>query len=373
MKNGNEVRVRYANNLAEIYQQIEEITEGVNNKSDDSEKRERPLLWFRGHSKSSYNLLPNILRQSESEYNSRNTYGSNNLREEYRFQYFMARNFDNLNYRMPQSIIEWQEVMQHYFAKTRLMDWSESLTAALGFALDDFINPIDDLGVQERRRTADPVIWVLRPDELNKSVYGSFVNGGEKIIEKALRMYKGNHALAKRLHMELLNEKESGIYFNLKEKSEKNMNAMISLSSLEMLRNGYKGRELEALDTLEMNPFFFLLLRYYSDGLPIEYCKLPPLAIIHPYHSERIRAQKGVFTIFPHYLPSQFIYDMKEILGESPVIAMEYMSQCIPCLYKIHILNPRNVAKDLIMTGTKRSSLYPDIQTISQDMENVVK
>lgn len=37
---------------------------------------------------------------------------------------------------------------------------------------------------------------------------------------------------------------------------------------------------------------------------------------------------------------------------------MEYMEQCIPCLYKIQILNPERVAEELMMTGTKRGNLF---------------
>lgn len=369
MQEDNKVRVRYAESLAEVYQQVQEIAAEI----DKEEKKGRPLFWFRGHSKAAYNLMPNILRQSKSNYNDATTYSDNHLREEYRFQNFMARNFDNLNYRMPQSIIEWQEVMQHYFAKTRLMDWSESLTVALEFAVEDFIKPIKDLEVQESCRTADPVVWILRPDKLNGEVYDSFTSGDEAMIYKAMRLYGGSKKLARKIHNELRKRKSRDIYLELKKSEEKNMNTMISLSALEMLRNAYSGRELKALEFFEMNPFFFLLLRYYSDGLPTEYGTLPPLAIIHPYHSERIRAQMGVFTIFPHYLPESQIEGTRKIEKIQPAIAMEYMSQCIPHLYKIQLVNPKRLAEDLMMTGARRSNLYPDIQMISQDMENVVK
>lgn len=361
-----QVHVRYAESLAEIYQQIEDIAKEIG-----EEEKKRPLFWFRGHAKAAYNLYPSICRESKNIYNQNATYSSEHLREEYRFQSFMARNYDNLNYRMPQSVIEWQEVMQHYFTKTRLMDWSESLTVALEFALEDFIKPVRDREVQEKCRTSDPAIWILRPDSLNKVIYDSFCDNFQNIIN-AVRIYNGNDVLASKIQEELCRERESGIYYELKKDEEKNMNAMVSLSSLEMLRNTYKGRELEALASAEINPFFYLLLRYYSDGLPVEYGTLPPLAIVHPYHSERIRAQRGVFTVFPHYLPDQQMQEIKLTLGEMPTIAMEYMEQCIPYLYKIQILNPYRVANDILTAGARRSHIYPDIQSISQDMENVV-
>ena len=58
----------------------------------------------------------------------------------------------------------------------------------------------------------------------------------------------------------------------------------------------------------EFNPYYYLLLRYYADGLPVfidesqEEDFLPPLAVLQPYHSIRIKEQKGVFTIFPNYI-----------------------------------------------------------------------
>lgn len=113
-------------------------------------------------------------------------YSNNHLREDYRFQSFMARNFDNINYKMPQYVIEWQEVMQHFFTKTRLMDWSESLTVAMEFALESFITPVKDRETSERCKVAEPVVWILRPDMLNEQVYKAFTVDS-KLIYKAVQ------------------------------------------------------------------------------------------------------------------------------------------------------------------------------------------
>lgn len=359
-------KVRYAESLAEIYQHIQNI-------GNELEKENRPLMWFRGHSIANYNLNPNIFRGAEYYYNAQQTYGNNHLREEYRFQHFMSRNFDKIDYRMPQTVIEWQEVMQHFFTKTRLMDWSESLTVSLEFALEAFINPILDSEIERQRSTAEPVIWILCPAELNKEVYRTFAYGDESLVTRVIDKRKGTIGLDRRIREELREEEKSGIYYNLQNENEHNMNAMISLSSLEIIRSAYKGRELEALRNFEINPFFYLLLRYYSDGVPAEMGKLPPLAIIHPYHSQRIKSQQGVFTVFPHYIPNEMMVKMKKLTGKYPPVGMEYMSQCIPYLYKIQIVNPEKVAKELIMTGARRGNLYPDMQVISQDFENVVR
>lgn len=278
MKPYSSVGVRYAESLAEIYEHVHDIS------IECGEEDESPLIWFRGHSDSTFNLNPSIFRGVDYQYNENMTYSNNHLREDYRFQSFMARNYDNVDYRMPQYIIEWQEIMQHFFTKTRLMDWSESLTVSLEFALEAFITPNPDLEVEERRRTAEPVIWLLQPAALNKEVYDSFVKD-ELLVKKALAGQNAEAGMEIRISDELRKEEKSGIYYNLKSGNEKNLNAMISLSALEILRDAYKGREMEALKEFEMNPFFYLLLRYYSDGVPVEMGKIPPLAIIHPYHS----------------------------------------------------------------------------------------
>lgn len=365
------ITIRYAECLSDVYRRMEEIVHETISERNGDGRNEQPLFWFRGHSKSHYKLQPNLYRKDNEESGCSGNYTATHLQEEYRFQHFMARNFDKLTYRMPQSFIEWQEIMQHYGVKTRLMDWSESLNIALEFALEDFFKPVRDLEVEERCRVSDPAIWILRPVELNKAVYDSFANN-VALISRALKLYTPNDRLARKIQAELKNNQRSGLYYNLHNKEEQNMNVLISLSSLELLRNAYKGREQKALQTLEINPYFLLLLRYYSDGLPVKYNALPPLAIIHPYHSERIKIQKGVFTVFPHYFPDQHQAEMKQDYGIDPT-AMECMVRCEPFLYKIQILNPEKVANELIMTGTKRGNLYPEMQTIAEDMENALQ
>lgn len=370
------MEIRYAQSLEEIYHHLHEIKEEIKKENES----DRAIFWFRGHAVAAYNLDANIFRQADYQYNEKFTYSNNHLREDYRFQSFMARNFDNIDYRMPQYVIEWQEVMQHYFAQTRLMDWSESLTVALEFALESFLHPVKDEEINRRRKTADPVIWLLRPNILNGEVYQSFIKY-PRLVSKAMPLRADDlgknmierQRLAAKIVSELEREKEKGTYYNIKNENEQNINRIIGLSALEMEREAYKGREIEAVENFEINPFFYLLLRYYSDGVPVELGKLPPLAVIHPYHSQRIRTQKGVFTVFPYYIPDKNMEDIKAVTGSYPSFGMEYMPQCFGCLYQIHIVDPERVARELMMTGAKRANLYPDMQNISLDMENVVQ
>lgn len=365
-----QIKVRYAESLADIYGHIESINQEIQRETGE---KERPLLWYRGHANANYNLEPNIFRKAEYKFNEQRSYSSNHLREDYRFQSFMSRNYANLNSSKPQSVIEWQEVMQHYFTKTRLMDWSESLTVSLDFALEAFISPIKNQDNILSRKNASPVIWILQPVRLNMEVYNSFKEKkGKELIRKAIGESKKD-GLANRIYKEFQKVEVSKLYWNNEIKDEKNIQGIIGLSSLEMLRNSYRGREREALKSFEMNPFFYLLLRYYSDGVPVEMGSIPPLAIIHPYHSERIKMQKGVFTIFPYYIPDGCMEMVFKEHKYYPSIGMECMSKCIPYLHCIQITNPEKVARELLLTGSKRGNLYPDMQVVSQDLENVVE
>lgn len=337
-----------------------------------------PLLWFRGHEFEYYNLSPSLFRGTEYTYNENKTYSNNHLREEYRYQHFMARNFNNLECQEPDSIVEWLEIMQHYFSKTRMLDWSESAQIALLFALEPYINPLKDHELEEKRRTASPSVWILNPAELNKRIYNAFLEKGKDgeypLIEKALSsiMEENLSDIAAQIGKEMEQGQHNRIYHELPHRAtdEHNMDGIISLSSLEWIKKAYYGKEEKALKSFELNPFFYLLLRYYSDGLPVEFDKLPPLPIIHPYHSQRIRAQKGVFTVFPYYIPDDKTEKVRKMGIKHEPMSMENISCCQDLLYEIKITNPSRIARELIMTGERRSNLYPEMQVFTQEIEN---
>jgi hypothetical protein len=116
---------------------------------------------------------------------------------------------------------------------------------------------------------------------------------------------------------------------------------------------------------------YFILARLYADGfLPESYRQnnnvnpLPPLAVINPYHSERIRAQRGTFTIFPMYhktaqSPSDLMIEM----------AMELMQDIKGVLARIHITDPEMMVHDLRLSGMCRSWLYPEHPIAAVEIE----
>lgn len=351
----------YAKSLHEYIEMIRYISDRQGNV-----KRKFPL-WFRGHEQTDvyYYLDPGIYRDfyTKKENNlfaDNKDYGTLWLKEEYRFQHFVARNYDKVS-AMPESYIEWQEVMQHYFSKTRLMDWSESAVVALSFALEAYIHPVEDHEVRYKRRHNSPVVWVLNPVKLNRIVYERF-REDTGLIEAAVKGIK--RYTSDEIH-NMLQEHEE-FYFSLDDEVNGGVNGLVSLSGLEALRKSKGGNLQEALEVGNMNPFFFLLLKYYSEGLGVEVKKLPPLAIIHPQHSTRIHEQKGAFTIFPYYSDAGSS-DLGN--GISPY-AMEYMPLCKECLEEIVLVDAWKIAEELKDIGVRRSHLYPEMENVTKDFEN---
>lgn len=348
----------YARSLKEYVEVIGYITRCQRN------EERKPLLWFRGQEQTGcyYYLEPGIYRSITSHIeknllNSQETYGTIWLKEEYRYQHFMARNYEKVS-AMPDSLIEWQEVMQHYLSKTRLMDWSESAIIALAFALEAYISPLEDHETLYRRKNDSPVVWTLNPIGLNDEVY--------KSIQKKSMVYRALPEVKKKVKKQIVDslQKKKAIYFELDDSANSGVNGLISLSGLEALRK-YQGVELlENVLQQRFNPFFYLLLRYYSDGIGVKVDELPPLAIIHPYHSQRIHEQKGAFTIFPYYddKPKENLYASQ--------FAMENMSKCKRYLDKIVLMDPIRIAEELKGIGMRRSHLYPEMDIVANDFEN---
>lgn len=92
-----------------------------------------------------------------------------------------------------------------------------------------------------------------------------------------------------------------------------------------------------------------------------------PLSIMELYHSERIRAQKGAFTIFPYYEEdSRFKSAMN--LG-IPLDAMENMYNGNHFLYKIMLCNPDEIAFEVMNTGVNVSWLYLEMPVVANAIE----
>lgn len=108
----------------------------------------REVLWFRGHSKKDWKLVPSLARNAE-----------NFSKETELIKRFIQLAVPHLTEDVPKDDWEWIFLMQHHRVPTRLLDWSESPLAALWFA----VNASDP-----DECTSDGAFWCLAPLQLNK-------------------------------------------------------------------------------------------------------------------------------------------------------------------------------------------------------------
>lgn len=98
-------------------------------------------VWFRGHSKVHYNLLPGLFRQGEVAWQVEHNLYAGFISKAKRF--------------LPKDASSWEHLstMQHWGAPTRALDWTTSLNTALFFCV---------YGDTDR-----PVLWMMNPYEVN--------------------------------------------------------------------------------------------------------------------------------------------------------------------------------------------------------------
>jgi hypothetical protein len=349
-----------------------------------------PPIWFRGHEQADYILLPSLLRDniiktcSPITAASKTTYCTVHTQENQRQSAFRGKlNNISLSGSGPCNNLEWQGLMQHHSINTRMLDWSETLYSALVFALRTILNPNNDETSIIKRRQIEPVLWVLLPSRLNNLVYESLHD--ENLIDHAIQcldititkkksikdtIYK-NLKNNKTVYFDLSNEYEQkkAQYQILDQSNEKKqkvaMNQLVNLSVIDQHRATFESALPSLLENGEFNPFHYMISRYYSNALPA-YGLLPPLATLHPYHSDRIRAQHGAFTVFPINTAN-----ISSDTGYSPLNAMEHMADMECCLFEIRIIDAYRVAQELLLSGMRVSNLFPEPEVYSNEFEAV--
>lgn len=331
-------------------------------------------LWFRAQPKWEYPLLPNAFRKADgksaslSDFDAATRWTKGNLQESWNFQRFQARAFHMVK-NVPENIIGWQEVSQHYGGLTRYLDWSESAFTALKFSLEDFLldKPV------EHENT--PCVWVLNPYLLNRIGYEVF-DGNEKyardVLTEALTEFSIRDTRRETLVdtlQERLKTQQDSFCPSLTDVSEENMPVigLPNLSALQEMRQACAETMLQKLESGEFSPYFYLLTRYYGDALPTPAKGekiLPPLAVLQPYHSVRIQAQHGAFTVFPNY---RFPKDSGQKLYE---VALDRQEACHEAISCIRLLYPARMASEIRAAGGSAADLYPELEHLSNRVDD---
>ena len=363
------IKVKYVYNMGEYYRTIADIAKDISKKKEGVFREKTPTLWFRGESQIQYTLIPSLFRENKGVVTcgSDEQYSNFHYAEDIRVQHYNAKNFHYLE-KEPSSRIEWLEVMQHHGVNTRVLDWSESSTHSLLFAIEPFCKK-ENAANKEHKLDISPCIWVLDPQGLNKDLLG-ILGENEKLQEKLLSNLSVSNTERKSIIKRIRNlSKNMEKYMELE--SSHHINYLINLSAIndEIYRDSeWLGKML--LNKEAVNPLYYLLSRVYSDGFILNDYTLPPLAVVHPYHSERIKAQKGVFTVFPFY-KNLSEKDRKALKGLSiNPDSMSFNKIAQRHLYKIILCQPQQIAYEMLTNGMNESWLYPEMPIVSNEIEH---
>lgn len=366
--------IRYAQSFSDYIKIISELS------SESQNASEPKTLWFRGMDYGGHPLIPSLYRINDLVNADDNDYKTSYFKlryaEEMRTQHYIAKNYHYYD-KLPSSQLEWLEVMQHHSVKTRLLDWSESAIHSLIFSVEAFLNSskFDD----PARRKQFPCVWVLNPQKMN-------VTNFDKLLDEI----RSNAQLQQEVIKELCLTKKEIKEFNKKivdcktflgkylatdnklMPDIKHLKCIVNLSTIndEIHINRIRLKNM----ILENETFLlsYLLSRIYSDGIILDDRQLSPLAIVHPFHSERIKSQKGVFTVFPFYKENinNEVSDSQLRKLKIDLNAMQYNQSANEALIRIEIVNPKKIAHELLSNGINTSWLYPELPIVANEIES---
>ena len=284
------------------------------------------------------------------------------VEEELRRQHYIAKNYHFLS-KKPESHLGWMEVMQHHGVKTRILDWSESMIHSLIFALECFFNN-KEYRVQDRLESS-PCVWIFEPIKWNTIVLEEIVKN-KKLLESCILSLPVQGRAEIRSRMDLL---QTDLEDYLAVKSAGHMSKLFNLSSIvgevqrmeteELLWNLVHGEFYYCL--------FYLLMHIYLRTFPLELGDAMPLSIVESYHCERIRAQKGAFSIFPYYEEGKQYKNAKKL--KIYLDAMENMGKGNTCLHKVRLRAPDRIAYEVMNAGLNVTWLYPEMPVVANAIE----
>lgn len=326
--------------------------------------RKPPILWFRGLDNVRHSLIPSLYRK-KIRADGKQNYTKLHYAEDIRTQHYIAKNYHLLSSE-PSSRVEWLEVMQHHQVNTRVLDWSESSIHSLIFAVEAFFD--ESRFTDKKRMECVPCVWVLKPKELNKKIV-EHIAQNDDLKKKLLTDLELTHLEMRDILRQMREHADLEKYAETTGTSH--IDYIFNLSSIndEIFRDRIRLKELLKKGEV-INPYYYLLARIYSDGYCLPNRVLPPLCVVHPYHSERIKAQKGVFSVFPFYREWENDQYLRKYQLNPDALEHNYLAQ--DCLCQIMIKNPQKIALQLMENGMNESWLYPEMPIVSSEIENHV-
>ena len=331
------------------------------------EAKTPPVLWFRGQQKQSYQLRPSLVREMYGK--APQSSEEMPIQEEMRYQHYLAKNYHFLD-KNPETQLDWMGLMQHHSVKTRLLDWSESMFHPLIFALECFFD-------REKYKTYDriyssPHVWVFEPIEWNRKAIENILQS-DKIINECIKsiIFTGRsyRHVRKKFYKKMRNLK-TDIPSRLQTKKTRHLEGIFNLSTIEKRIENLGHEELLSLlaNGEEFECLFYVLYQVYLTSKKWELDKVMPLAVVESYHSERIRAQRGAFTIFPYYKDEKKMKRLRKV--DIFLDAMENMGKGNQFLHKIRICNQEEIAFEVMNAGMNSSWLYPEMPVVANTIEN---
>lgn len=346
MNSGVTVGVNRSYTLYAVNQLVHTIRECANNLKSVHEKLgfgENAEIWYRGHEINKWSLVPNLLRKNTDERTLAEIQRENV--EKFKAVY---RNVDFAESFRPMETIELLTIMQHYGAKTNLLDWSQDAISALYFSLrnivDENIDKIDSENLDD---------WLKSPAEIYLF--------SPLIYNRAMRKVL--------MHKQEKRRRKRGAGYRALEKIEEDLIRVwgneipyISMKEYESHYDAYVCGNLSVEKDISYLPF------------PDDVSSFLPIAILTPKVYPRVKAQSGRFLAYNLYakkrddedpydyldlgnLQNVFIEKFKEM-------GCEDLKECV-FLYKI-ILPTYYVQKEIAIwlraIGMKNDRVYPELE-----------
>lgn len=354
--------IKKVNSFGEYVLAVAEVA-----KSDDksSGKTQPEVLWFRGQSQKRFDLIPSLYRVNGifDDNDIGTKYTKRHYAEDIRVQNYIAKNYHYYD-KLPTSRVQWLEVMQHHEMKTRVLDWSESSIHSVLFALEPFLD--HKKYTTDTRRHQSPCVWVLKPQKLNRELFKCLLNNTDLCEELSGELHFKKELLDETIK-KTGRQLENFIKMGDEGKDVWHIQEIINLSAINDELNRDRFRIRTMIEKEEFFPLFYFLSRVYSDGYLLKDRLLCPLAVVEPYHSERIRSQRGVFTVFPHYKEKDGDNSLRK-LGIDPN-AMQRNDIAKDALMLIELERPENIAYELLSNGIQPSWLYPELPIVASELE----